>query len=190
MIVTKPAGVNCGFLCKRREGENAESVIYTATRYDREMGTFQYQSGWPNGQDMHTQPECYRNVAHLSKELVDELAKAEPDVIVLGPRTTLENYYTSVVIERNRGCNGCKSWYPWTEHSSPKEHLEELKVQQLEDNRRRFESELAELSRQERKRTNWIMIGLAIGALIFAAMEVYAALASINPKHWLFNWLR
>ena len=61
---------------------------------------------------------------------------------------------------------------------------------QLEDERKEFELKLEELNRQERKRTNYTMIGLAVAAVIFVALQVYAALASINPEHWLFNWLR
>ena len=63
-------------------------------------------------------------------------------------------------------------------------------MQQLENERREFELKLEEINRQERKRTNRIMIWLTIAAIIFAAMQVYAALAAINPNSWLFNWLR
>ena len=60
----------------------------------------------------------------------------------------------------------------------------------MEQDRKDFELRLEKINRQERKRTNGIIIGLAIAAIIFAAMQVYAALASINPEHWLFKWLR
>ncbi len=61
---------------------------------------------------------------------------------------------------------------------------------ELERRREEFDLKLDEFNRQERKRTDKIMIFLAVAAIIFAAMQVYAALASINPEHWLFNWLR
>ena len=67
---------------------------------------------------------------------------------------------------------------------------EDFKMQQLEQDRRKFELELERLNREERKRTNRIMIFLGVAALIFAIVEIYATLASINPEHWLFNWLR
>ena len=60
----------------------------------------------------------------------------------------------------------------------------------MEKRREDFEQHLEELNRQERKRTNRIMICLTIALIVFAALQVYAALASINPEHWLFNWLR
>ena len=62
--------------------------------------------------------------------------------------------------------------------------------QKMENDRKAFEMKLDKINKQERKRTNTIMIFLAIAALIFAAMEVYAALASINSNSWLFDWLR
>ena len=63
-------------------------------------------------------------------------------------------------------------------------------MEQLEQNRRDFELKLEELNRQERKRTNRIMIWLTVAAVIFAVAEVYATLGSINPDHWLFGWIR
>ena len=158
--------VNCGFLGKRRTVVDAESIVYTATSYDRQKGTFNRQSGWPDQRDMPTQITCFRNAANLQKELVDALAVAGQQ------DTAAENEHACIIIEKPRKC---ESWYPWTEYLSPKEHFEDFKE---------------ELNRQERKRTNGIMIGLTIALIIFAAMQVYAALASINPEHWLFNWLR
>ncbi len=62
--------------------------------------------------------------------------------------------------------------------------------QRLERERTEFESKLDERNREERKRTDKIMIGLTVAAIVFAAMEVYAAMATINPDSWLFKWLR
>ena len=63
-------------------------------------------------------------------------------------------------------------------------------MHQSEQDRRNFELELEEKNRQERKRTNGIMIRLTVAAIVFAAIQVYVALALINPEHWLFDWLR
>ena len=69
----------------------------------------------------------------------------------------------------------CPKWIPYKPFMSPKEHLEDFKEN---------------LNRQERKRTNYIMIGLTIALIVFAVLQLYAVLASINPEHWLFEWLR
>ena len=121
----KDAGrcVNCGFLCKRRTVIDAESIIYEATSYDRKKGTFYRHSGWPDRRDIPTQPACFRNAAHLQKELVDALTVAGQQ------DREAENKHTLAIIGNTRKC---KSWYQWTECSSPKEHLEDMKIEQLQ----------------------------------------------------------
>ncbi|MFC2025409.1 hypothetical protein ACFLTG_03255 [Chloroflexota bacterium] len=69
----------------------------------------------------------------------------------------------------------CTKWVPYQAFRSPKEHFEDFKE---------------ELNRKERKRTNFIMIGLTIALIVFAVLQLYAVLASINPESWLFEWLR
>lgn len=115
--------VNCGFLCKRRTVIDAESIVYEATDYDREKGTFYRHSGWPNQRDMPTQPACFRNAANLQKELIDANAAAGQW------GRDAENEHTLAIIEKPREC---ESWYLWTKYSSPKEHLEEMKIEQLQ----------------------------------------------------------
>ncbi len=112
--------------------------------------------------------------------------------------TYRDDRFDSTTPERNKAAKivfnklrpECHKWFPYTPGLSPEKHLQEFRMQQLEQDRKKFELKLEEINRQERRRTNRIMIGLAIAAIIFAAMQVYAALASINPEHWLFNWLR
>jgi len=144
--------VNCGFLGKLRTQVDAECIIYPATSYDREKGTFNRHSGWPDQRDIPTQPTCFRNAANLQKELVDALAMAEQK------GRDAENKHTLAIIGIPREC---QSWYPWTEYRSPKEHFEDLKE---------------ELNRKERKRTNWIMIGLTVALLIFTITQVFVLL--------------
>lgn len=144
--------VNCGFLGKLRRQVDAETIVYEATRYNRENGTLWRYSGWPNPGDIPTQPTCFRNAANLQKELVDALAMVEQK------GRDVENKHTLAIIEKDRKC---KSWYPWTEYRNLKEHFEDLKE---------------ELNRKERKRTNWIMIGLTLALLIFTITQVFALL--------------
>lgn len=63
-------------------------------------------------------------------------------------------------------------------------------MQQLEQDRREFELKLFNMNKKLTTNSNRVMIALAICAIIFAAAEVYFAVAVINPEHWLFNWLR
>jgi len=110
--------VNCGFLGKLRRQVDAETIVYSATSYNRETGTFYRYSGWPDQRDIPTQPTCFRNAANLQKELVDALAMAGQQ------GRDDENEHTLALIEKPRKC---ESWYPWTEYLDPKEHFEEFK---------------------------------------------------------------
>ena len=115
--------VNCGFLGKLRRQIDAETIVYEATRYNRENGALWRYSGWPNPRDISTQINCFRNAANLQKELVDALTMAGQQ------DREAENKHTLAIIGETRKC---KSWYQWTEYSSPKEHLEEMKIEQLQ----------------------------------------------------------
>ena len=140
--------VNCGFLGKLRKQVDAESIVYPATSYDREKGTFYRHSGWPDKQDISTQPTCFRNAANLQKELTDVLAMAGQT------GREAENEHTLAIIEKPREC---EFWYLWTEYRSPKEHLEML-------DRERWQ-EWQEKQRRDDKR--WRIIELIV--LILAA---------------------
>jgi len=161
--------ISCGFLGKL---DGATGVFHEATALDRfrgDLGCVEHHEGMP---------WCFRNKTAFRW-----------DVRNLPTREDFEKVCDKLKedIKQDRKC---PAWYPWTWGSSPKEHFEEFKMQQLENERREFELKLEEINRQERKRTNRIMIWLTIAAIIFAAMQVYAALAAINPNSWLFNWLR
>ena len=158
--------VNCGFLGKLRTQVDAESIVYSALRYDRETGTLNRHSGWPDNRDIPAQPTCFRNVTDLQQELTEELNK-------LGKQDT--DSKKEQTLELIKKARDCKFWYPWTEYKSPKEHYEELNMALLE---------------KTRKRTNKIMIFLTAALVLFALMQLYVTLALINPEHLLFDWLR
>jgi hypothetical protein len=177
--------INCGFLGKR--SPEIDETCFHASAKDRISGIFNQHHTLAGGEtNLSTIPWCFIGKADFLKELADIQA------------TVTQNDKVREIIERDRGCS---SWYPWREFATPNEHFEESMMlameerrekfeQQMEKDRKEFELRLDETSRQERKRTNIIMICLAVAAIIFAALQVYAALASINPDHWLFRWLR
>jgi hypothetical protein len=109
----------------------------------------------------------------------------------------------------------CKEWFPYTQGRSPKEHLEELKMLQLEQrrqefeermekDRRDFESKLDELNREERRRTDNVMKWLAFAgivfsvvqamvalfAIVFAVVQVVLALLGISADSWILGFFR
>jgi hypothetical protein len=161
--------INCGFLGKR-DKQNTFSMCYEASDIERQTGWLNLQVG-----SIATRPWCFVGKVNFVEEL-QTMGVQEIQADKMGE-----------LLSKDRKC---PSWYPWTPFRNPKEHFEELKVQQLEQARRIFELKLEKQNREERKRTNRIMICLAVAAIIFAALQVYAALATINPNSWLFNWLR
>lgn len=72
-----------------------------------------------------------------------------------------QEHQVDKVQELLKKARACPSWYPWREFLSPKEH---------------FEVKLQERNERERKRTNWVMIGLTIALLIFSIVQVFAIL--------------
>ena len=62
--------------------------------------------------------------------------------------------------------------------------------QQMEQERKNFELKLEELNKEERRRTNRVMIWLAIAAIIFAFAEVIAALLGITNDSWVLRFFR
>ncbi len=170
--------VNCGFLGKLRRQIDAETFVYEATRYNRETGTLYRYSGWPNPGDIPTQPTCFRNAANLQKELVDALAMA-------GQKgRAVENEYTLAVIEKTREC---ESWYPWTEYRNPKDHFEEFKMQQLENDRRQFERKLTQMQIGANAKVSKVGIWIGIAAIILAVAEVLTMTKDAILWKWIAN---
>jgi hypothetical protein len=103
-------------------------------------------------------------------------------------------------MDRDRSC---PEWYPYSPGFSPKEHLEELRMRQLEEDRRKHDLELARLQLEAEQRsqaiaealratteatgrftTKWTYIagGLAAGALLIVLLTlVVAALSYLFP---------
>ena len=182
--------VNCGFLCKINENA-AVSGCYEATapdRYTGHLAEYQATLGLQRFEQfaIPTIPWCFRSKANFIKELSELGATVHDDAKI------------HEVIRRQRDCS---FWMLWKEFIGPKEHYEEFKMleleqrreqfeQQMEKDRRAFELKLEELNREERKRTNKVMIWLAIAAIVFAAAEVVAALLGLTNDSWILHFFR
>ena len=176
--------INCGYLGKK-DTLGLGQECYIANAEERTTGTLSHHTIITRMR-LDTVPWCFVGKADLN----DEVEQLDSQI----DRTTR----TLSIITKDRHC---PSWYVWREFSSPKEQWEESMMlamekrredfeQRVEKERKEFELKLDEANRQERKRTNIIIICLAVAAIIFAALQFYAALASINPDHWLFRWFR
>ena len=165
--------ISCGYLCKRID-------LLTATVFEASAEDRSYFN-------LVSHPESPRSTRIWCFVYKETLYEEFEKLTELYGRTRDNAQISGEIITRDINC---PKWISYKPFMSPKEHLEEFKMLELEQRREDFELKLEEINRQERKRTNGIMIGLTIALIIFAAMQVYAALASINPEHWLFNWLR
>jgi len=165
--------ISCGYLCKRID--LLTDTVYEASVEDRSYG------------NLLSHPESPRKTRIWCFVCKEPLYEEFKRLTELYAKTHDNAEISWEIITRDIGCS---EWYAYQPFRSPKEHFEEFKMLDLERRREEFELKLEEINRQERKRTNRVMILLAIAAVVFAAMQVYAALASINPEHWLFNWLR
>ncbi len=177
--------INCGYLGKKdTQGFGRECFIASAE--ERTTGNLAHHI-IPGMSSLTTVPWCFCGKFNLKDE-VDQLD--DPQI------NEVSRIFSVLTKDRH-----CPSWYPWREFSSPKEQWDEsvmLAMEkrqqdfeiQMEKERRGFEVRLQELNERDRKRTNRVMIGLAVAAVFFAIAQVIVALAAINPEHWLFQWLR
>lgn len=134
--------INCGYLGKSDNTLGQE--CHTAKADERTIGNLAHHIV-PGIVSLDTVPRCFITKANLKNE-VEQLGSQSKGV---SP--------TLVIIEKDRNC---PSWYPWTEYFSPKEHFEEFKMQQLEDNRRAFEERLDNSNKEflaglEHERREW-----------------------------------
>jgi hypothetical protein len=140
---TRNRCVSCGFLGKHRFS------WFEVTLEERALGSLAKANAEPR-----VVPGCIRGVADLARERDGNLAAlrengepvadAEGNVNVRAERQALLE-----VLNLDRRCS---DWYPYTPGFSPKEHLEELRMAQLEQERRDHELALAQLRRDSDER--------------------------------------
>jgi hypothetical protein len=129
---------SCGFFGKHRWS------WYEVTLEERDRGFFVTANAEPN-----VEPGCFRGAADLEKERHDNLQK-RADGEPLADDEGNVNFAPELaalrdVLEFDRKC---PDWYPYSPGFSPKEHLEELRMMQLEADRRGHDKRL-EAQRQE-----------------------------------------
>ena len=186
--------INCGYLGKKDTNVHT-SECYEASTFERISGTLLKHMGAPTDPSTHrpqiqTFPWCFVGKAYIHDEVDARFAEME------GKEDKTVCVFN--VISKSRDC---PSWYPWREFATPKEHFEKSMMlameqkreefeKQMEQDKREFELKLFNMNKKLTTNSNRVMIGLAIGAIIFAAAQVFFAAAVINPDHWLFGWLR
>ena len=146
----------CGFLGKRGK-RTFDGECVTASSDERDEGDL-YRHWFESGRFTDTVPWCLVNEANIR----DEIEQLQGPV---NPRTI-------TVISKERDCKG---WYPWREFSSPKEHLAERNMQQLENERREFERRLVQMQIDAERKIGKVGIWIGIAAIILGIAEVLSA---------------
>jgi F0F1-type ATP synthase membrane subunit c/vacuolar-type H+-ATPase subunit K len=186
---------SCGFLAKKRD------LWHEVTDEERDLGDLHGSTGRSYEQEINLRPACFRHAFGLGQEWKDAVAAAEADI--RWPALPAVFRAGRTILDRDREC---QKWCPYTPGFSPKDHFEELRMMQLEEDRRKHNVELAQLraasderglalgrtladittklhdvaSRTERFTTTWtyFALGIAITALLIAAVGVGYTVAS------------
>jgi len=154
--MSKPASkgrcIGCGFLC-RRDIVNAHlSNLTEITRSDRNNHKF-FHFTWRND------PECFRGVpirAEISVATRRTLYGPRPKDDAEADGIQEDTYR---VLSKDRHC---RLWHPYTEGLSPAAHLEDFKMQQLENNHR-----------------FWVYVVVFLAAI----QAIFGVLAWLGPRH-------
>jgi hypothetical protein len=196
--------VSCGFIGRHAfewfevsQGERDTGNLYTATRGG-----------------ISTKLGCIRNAANLAQERGEKLAirlagksivDAEGIVDVAAEYEALRD-----VLNTDRQCS---EWYPYTQGFSPKEHVEQLQMMQLEEDRRQHDLALAQLQGKADERavtiaeslhnvtvtlkdvtiatgkftTKWTYIAFVVAVLAVIGVYLTYLFPALGPSlgHWL-----
>jgi hypothetical protein len=198
--------VSCGFV-----GRHAFEW-YEVSQDERDTGRL--YTATPDGRRSRTTLGCIKNAANLVQERGEKLtirlagrpiADAEGIVDVAAEYGALRDVLTT---DRQ-----CSKWYPYTQGFSPKEHVEELRMMQLEEDRRKHDLSLAQLQSQSDERavsiaeslhqvtvslkdvtvetgrftTKWTYIAFAVAALAVIGVYLTYLFPALGPAigHWI-----
>ncbi len=171
----------CGFLAKHAtvDSHGPRPSYYEVGLDERESGkTWSYKPDLKAG-PLSTEPACFRLVADLrteAQELIQSLGwDGAAKEVVNKPR-------------------GCEHWYPYLVGFSPKEHMEELKLQKLEQERRDFEFKLFNMSHELQRNNQKIANRFTLAMLVLTLVQVWLAMgksrALVEQWAWeLFTFL-
>lgn len=110
---------------------------------------------------------CFIHAADLRAEMVDLEEQGVP-----GDQRQRQ------ILEKGRNCS---RWYAWRPGFDSRWHYEEVRMRQLEDERRRFETHLSERAEQAEQRRYNLGLLITVAAVILAVGEVVAAILGAGP---------
>jgi hypothetical protein len=181
----------CGFFAKHPvNGSSVATPSYYEIEPDqRESGKVWSHRPDLTGSPLSTEPACFDRAADLRSEA--------SELIQLGNDGTAKE-----VCNKDRAC---EHWYPYSPGFSPKEHMEDLKLKALEQDRREFELKLFNISQQVQADSKGIAeesrriaaSGYRFGIIsnsimaILAAVQIWLAIAvTRGVVNFDFDWLK
>ena len=167
---------SCGFFGKHALVRDVPTPnYYECDNQARLSGrAFQHPAGALYG-DIQTEPVCFVGKIWMVTESANEQLNY-PD---------REHALKAVIDKPDRNCS---RWYPYTPSFGPKEHLEEFKMQQLEQDRREFQRKLSDTEQRSQSRAQKVGVSLTIAAIILALGQVLT-MTSESLLWKIFSWL-
>jgi hypothetical protein len=169
----------CGYLAKRVkveiQGERSHSIFAEVEppQRDQPQSDFTFVPGeanaWKPGEF-----GCYRHEVDLPREIRDHS--------VINP-----NDATASVIWRDRHC---PRWTRYEPGLSPRDHLLETRTRDLEDNRRRFETTLANFGGRLTKAAIWFALIIGLAQIAVTLLTMTSESIAYPPLHAAYYWLR
>lgn len=196
--------INCGFLAKHPSGRNAGLVptpsYYEIEHHERDVGEVWTNFGFYRADGrIETTAACFRSAANLPEEIATGWSTP-------GGQDIGKNGVAIEVFEREREC---ESWYRYQAGLSPKEHYDQLMMEQLERSRRDFEERLErdrkqfdlklfeisqgiqKDSRKIARRSFWFNLLFTLVIVVLTLLQILIALHSRFPQaRNLSDWLR
>jgi hypothetical protein len=158
--------ISCGFLAKR--SIDPTPSYYEIEQSERDTGHVWQHHGAETGIYIQTEPECFRHVASIRGE-IQQIPDNNADKSAAAKR----------VFSKDREC---EYWYPYTLGLTPKEHLEEVKMQLLENSRRDFELRLFKITEQIQKdsrkiatRSFWFNLFFTLVLIFLTCVQIWLA---------------
>lgn len=165
---------SCGFLAAHN------NRWHEVIDEDRVRGNLTRDFGTGYEREVNTRPACFRHAFDLGSEWqreVDKLKSTEQASMAADLAST-------AVMQTDRHCD---DWYPYTPGFSPKEHLEELRAHEMEEDRQRFQRDMAAIEgRFQAFSKRWTITAVVVGviaALIGATGVIFTALEYFAVHH-------
>lgn len=197
MADTERSCSSCGFLARR-----PDSPIHAATFFEMSQDARRDGGGWwalqVGGLGTRTVPACGVGAFPI----LDEILAIRPGALDEWPRAGEKDFirarHEDDTPERNEAAKAvfnrprpeCPRWFPHTPGLSPGQHLEAFQAQQLEQDRRAFETKLTQMQIAVEKRIGRIGIWIGVAAVILAVAQVAAALLGLTSESWVVQLFR